>query len=600
MSLVLSSACANRGQGPQGGPKDEKPPVVLGSKPENGELNFNDDKFVIYFDEIVQVSGAAEKVVISPPQHTPPKVQSVGKKVIVELNDTLEANTSYSIDFGNSIADNNEKNELENFSITFSTGDVLDSLRISGMLLDARTLNPKNGVIVGIHTDFSDTAFTKTSLRRIAKTNKQGEFAIQTIKPDKYKIFGLQDIGSNFMFDMPNEMIAFNDSVIIPTVDTHMHIDTLWMNEGTDSAQIDTIIQHQHSIYMPDSVFLFGFVEDPTRQFLRKSSRKERYNFSLEFAIPLDSLPKITGLNYDFDKFVTTMPCPTMDTVQYWIANTTITKLDSLVSIVEYPKTDSVGIDQLVADTITFVYKPPRKKKEEKEKKRDKNDTTSVPKISFITLKTNVKSPFDFFTTPTITFTIPTKCVDLSMCRIEEKVDTLWKKIDGGFVAKDSIGLKYTFEGELKLDKEYQFVADSAAFTTIEGLHNNTSKTLFTTKSIEEYGVIKIKLLNGTGKEVVELLDKSDKVLRTMETEDNSATFEYLNPGDFYLRLFIDENGDGEWTNGNYKLKLQPEKVYYFPYKIAVKAFWDVEEEWNYMQFPINEQKPVELIKEDK
>ncbi len=590
VSLMIAAACANRGTGPQGGPKDEDPPVLLRSEPANGELNFKGNEMELHFDEIVQVQGAAEKVVVSPPQQTPPIVKSVGKKVIVKLSDTLESNVSYTIDFGDAIVDNNEKNALESLSLSFATGDHIDSLKMFGVVLEAENLNPVTGIVVGIHDDMSDTSFTKKVFRRISKTDEEGYFEIRNIKPSLYKAYALQDIGSNYRFDFPNEQIAFGDSVYEPKVETIVYSDTLWTG-AADSLRVDTIIQMQEFLYTPDSIVLFAFIEDEKRQYLKKSERKERYKFSLEFSRSLDSLPKVEALNFNMDSSVQLIPSQTMDTLVYWICDSSLMMQDTLKTVFEYPKTDSLGLDVLYSDTLIFTYRAPRVKGKPKKDPKD-----SVKRVEFINYKTNISSSHDYFIAPTISFDFPTKCDDLSKLRIEEQVDTLWNDISGSFERLDSVGLRYIFNGALKDNKDYRLVVDSAAFVSLEGNPNDMKETKFLTKSIEEYGEIKISVLGYTGSERVQLLDKKDNVISETEIVGGKVFFKNLMPGDYYMRLYIDADGNGKWTNGDYELKRQAEKVYYFPYSMTVRAFWVVEEEWDYDLLPIEEQKPLDLI----
>ena len=151
--------CANRGGGPQGGPKDIAPPIPIKSTPTNGATNHTNPTIDIYFDEIVLLEKSYEKIVVSPPQLKSPVVKAYGRKVSVELLDSLKANTTYIVDFSDAIVDNNEKNKLVDYYFTFSTGNDIDSLMIGGTLIDARNLNPKGGVLVGIHSNLNDSAF---------------------------------------------------------------------------------------------------------------------------------------------------------------------------------------------------------------------------------------------------------------------------------------------------------------------------------------------------------------------------------------------------------------------------------------------------------
>lgn len=220
----------------------------------------------ILFDELVQLDKPSENVIITPPQMQLPVIRAAGKKVVVELKDTLKENTTYTIDFTNSISDNNEKNVFENFSFAFSTGDVIDTLEVSGILLNAENLEPMPGITIGLHKNLEDSAFVKLPFDRTSRTNDKGQFTIRNISPGSYRIFGLNDVNRDYKFDQPGEEIAFNDSIIIPSLELTTRQDTLWK----DSLTIDTIRTVAYTRYFPDDIELRLFKEDFVRQYLLK------------------------------------------------------------------------------------------------------------------------------------------------------------------------------------------------------------------------------------------------------------------------------------------------------------------------------------------
>ena len=189
----------------------------LKSSPSPNAINVNKNKIELSFDEIVTLKDPSTKIVVSPAQTEMPKMSASGKKVTIELIDTLLDNTTYTIDFSNSIQDNNEGNPLENFAFAFSTGSTIDSLRVSGIVLNSQTLEPQQNVIVGLHSNLSDTAFTNIKLERIARTNSLGQFVVRNVKPGKYHIFAINDVDRDYKFANPTEDIAFYDSIVVPT-----------------------------------------------------------------------------------------------------------------------------------------------------------------------------------------------------------------------------------------------------------------------------------------------------------------------------------------------------------------------------------------------
>ena len=600
--ILTILGCANRGSGPQGGPKDITPPQLLKCTPENGATNVSSNKIQLTFDEIVLVQSTFEKVIISPPQTSMAIIKAAGHKVNVELQDTLKPNTTYTIDFTTAIVDNNERNELDGFTFSFATGDFIDTLKLSGTIVDAETLNPIPNLIVGIHSNLNDTAFTSIPFDRITKTDDKGNFTISNIKEGVYHIFALSDIGNNYYFDIPTEQIAFDDSIYTPICTTEIVYDTIShyaiidsVNNIVDSTQliIDSITTNYNHIYTPNDIVLFAFTEKNTRQYLSKSERKEPYKLTLEFGTSCDTLPILKPLNIADSIFTYLLQTSTnRDTLTYWLTDTLAWRQDTLQIETTYQKQDDSIYWQ--TDTISFIYRAPKANKSKKKKDTEKENATQYHPI-----KTNTSTSFDVYAPINITFEWPTSLTpnDTTKYLLQEKVDTNWVDLDTEIIKEDSMGLFYKIRHEWKPATEYQLIIDSALFTSFVG--NVTKKDAFKikTKSLEEYSVLIFELTNFTGKEVIQILNKDDKVIRQQPAIEAKTKFEYIKPDTYYARLFIDENGNGIWDTGKYNEKIQPEKVYYFPYDIELRAFWDVEEIWDINELPILEQKPQELIK---
>ena len=241
-----------------GGDYDETPPKFLKGNPAPGELNASRKRVTIEFDEYLKLDKPQEKIVMSPPQLQQPNVRASGKKVLIDLQDTLIPNTTYTIDFGDAIQDNNESNPLENFVYTFSTGERLDTMEVSGTVLNAMNLEPIKGIMVGLHTDLEDSAFISKPFDRVGRTDSRGKFTIKGIAPGSYHIFALQENDQNYYYSQPTEMVAFNDSLVIPSFELRMRQDTTWI----DSLVIDTIVERQYTHYLPDDLILRSFINN--------------------------------------------------------------------------------------------------------------------------------------------------------------------------------------------------------------------------------------------------------------------------------------------------------------------------------------------------
>ena len=597
--ILTILGCASRGNGPQGGPKDTTPPKLLKCNPENGATNVSTNKIQLTFDEIVLVQSTFEKVVISPPQTNIPTIKASGHKVNVNLQDSLRSNTTYTIDFTNSIIDNNERNELNGFTFSFATGDFIDTLRLSGTIIDSETLNPIPNLIVGIHSNLNDTAFTSIPFERITKTNNEGKFTINNIREGQYHVFAISDIGSNYYFDIPTEQIAFDDSIYTPICTTEINYDTIShyaiidsINNIVDSTQliIDSVITKYNHTYTPDDVILFAFTEKNNRQYLSKSSRAERHKLTLEFGNPCDSLPILKPLNFADSIFTYMLQESTnRDTLTYWLTDTIAWQQDTLQIETTYQKRDDSTYWQ--TDTITFLYRAPRANK--------KKNNEIEEEVKYHPINSNKSTSFDIYVPFILTFDVPTTITpnDTTWYQLQEKVDTNWVDLEAKLVKGDSIGLKYQIEYSWKAATDYQLIIDSALFTSFIGLATQEETLSFKTKSLEEYAVLIFELTDYTGKEVIQILNKEDKVVKQQAATEAKVRFEYMKPDTYYARLFIDENGNGKWDTGNYKEKRQAEKIYYYPYDMELRAFWDVEEVWNVYELPILEQKPKELKK---
>ncbi|GHT04706.1 hypothetical protein AGMMS49525_11340 [Bacteroidia bacterium] len=244
-------ACASIAS-PDGGDYDYDPPKFVGSEPPLGATLTNKNKILLTFDEYIVLEKPNEKVIITPPQKKPPVIKAYGKHISVELKDSLILNTTYTIDFTDAISDNNEKNILEGFTYAFSTGDVIDSLVIAGCVLDAENLEPMPNIMVGIHANLSDTAFTTLPFLRTSQTNEAGRFWIRNVAPGTYHIFALSEQNRNFRYDQPGELIAFDDSLIVPSFEPAVRMDTIWR----DSLTIETLKEVHYTRFTPDNIVL--------------------------------------------------------------------------------------------------------------------------------------------------------------------------------------------------------------------------------------------------------------------------------------------------------------------------------------------------------
>lgn len=588
---VLMYSCANIGN-PDGGPYDETPPKFLKSTPAMGALNNSRKKITLEFDEYIKLEKASEKVVVSPPQIEMPDIKQNGKHITIDLKDSLKANTTYTIDFSDAIVDNNEGNPLGNFAFTFSTGAAIDTMEVSGTVLEASNLEPVKGMLVGLHANLADSAFTKLPLDRVARTDSRGHFTIRGIAPGTYRIFGLQDMDQDFAFSQKSEALAFNDSLIIPRFEERMRYDTIWQ----DTLTIDTIMESKYTHYLPDNVLLRSFKETNLVQYLTKSERLTPHKFTLYFTAPADTLPTIKGLNFDEKDAFLIEKSMKNDTVNYWIKDSLLYKKDTLSMSVDYLYTDTLG--KLVPRTDT-LYMATKKYKggEQPKKKKKKKDDEPEPTV-FLSVNVDAPSSMDVYKNIRLNFEEPVARFDSTAIHLEQKVDSLWKDVDFVFQRDTSLLRSFELITNWEPGQEYKFRVDSTAFHGLYGLFTDKIEQSIKVRNLEEYGAVYFNVSGADSLAFVELLDGQDKPIRHAKVIDGQADFYYLNPGKYYARLVNDTNGNGVWDTGSYAEKRQPEMVYYYPQELELKANWELEQDWNVNAVPLDKQKLDNLKKQ--
>jgi len=611
LALIILYSCASIGR-IEGGPIDETPPVFIGSTPGQATLNNERTKINIEFDEYIKLDKPGEKIVISPPQVQQPEIKASGKKVVITLRDSLKQHTTYTMDFADAIQDNNEGNPLENFFFTFSTGDKLDSMAVGGTVLNAADLEPIKGILVGLHSNLEDSAFTTLPFDRVGITDSRGRFTIRGIAPGQYRLYALQDADRTYTFNQPAEGIAYNDSIIVPSMEPRTRQDTTWI----DSLTIDTIMTVGYTHYLPDDILLLSFKEIYHTQRLAKTERTTPEKFSLYFTAPADSLPKMRGLNFDEkDAFVVENLTGRNDTLCYWIKDSVLIKQDTLRMELSYLHSDS--LNQLVpfTDTVNVVSKTPserkikqqqeeaeKRAKEEEKKRKKKKDADSLqaeqPKIEFLTNEVYAPGTMDVYDYLTLSFQEPIASLDTAAFHLKEKMDTVWVDIPFD-LEHDTLNIKqYNIYADWKPETNYQFTVDSAAIYGLYGKFTNRIQKEMKIKKLEDYGAIFYNITGIEGPAFVELLDSKDAPIRQVEVVDGKADFYFLNPGRYGARLVVDSNKNGLWDTGDYKEKRQPEKVYYYPQVLELKANFDLTQDWNVTELPLDQQKPLELKKQ--
>ncbi len=604
---VLAGACANPGSGPDGGPYDETPPHIVGMTPPLGTRESRDRRVTIQFDELIRVQNATEKVVVSPPQIETPDIRTSGRRITVELLDTLRQNTTYTIDFSDAIEDSNEGNPLGNFTYYFSTGAQLDTMEVAGNVLQADNLEPVKGILVGLHADKADSAFTTKPFDRVARTDSRGYFSIKGVAPGSYRVYALRDMDNDFKMSR-GEMMAFMREPVTTSSFPDVRYDTLWR----DTVRYDTIYTIHYTHYLPDNLVLLAFSEKDTRRYFLKTERPVPEWFRVYFTAPSDKVPEVHGLNFNADSLLLEERSPGNDTITYWLRDVSVPVVDTLRMVYVYDAyDDSLGRNVTRTDTLELTPRQTMarrlKQKAEELERWEKKRERRHKRGDF----SEEETPRDYvrLTVPMQQTMPPDQNVNIQTGEPIARLDTAGLHL---FLTEDSVETEAPFEltagqgglsgftmlGEWRFGQRYRLLIDSAAITGLSGNINRKFELEFGIGKEEDYGSLFLTLPGADSSAVVQLLSSDTKVERQQPARDGRVDFFYIRPGAYYLRLFYDHNRNGQWDPGIYATATPPEEVFYFPVKLEIRANWDFEQTWRVDELPLTRQKPRELIKQ--
>ena len=571
-------ACANV-VSPAGGPADETPPSVVRSTPPNYSPNFQGQEIRIFFDEFVQLKEINQKLLISPPLENQPEVRLKGKSVILEISDTLRSNTTYNFFFGDAISDITESNPIPNFQFVVSTGPFVDSLSIRGQVNDSFTLEAVGGVYVMLYDNLYDSVPYLERPVYLSKTNKQGFFEITNMRDGKYKIFALEDLNSNFLFDLPNERIAFLDSLISPEY-VEPAPETPSPGAETEPAMPgaeESVTQQTGDLRSPELPGAFAdslgmvasasgyqlrmFLEADTLQRVVSSSVPRNGLVNLVFRVPFDTI-SLRDLS---------------DTLRAdWHIPEPSFNRDSLSLWMRPPLPDSLWLEvsdgALVIDTIRISARP-------REARGRGGAETTTPPLG-IRLNAGRSSPLPYFENLTFTAAAPLQQFN------REKINLVVADsvaVDFSMDYADEIQRRVVLTDTLGQGLGFTMDIFPGAFTDIYGNTNDTIRASFSTTLHEDYGllILNLELTGDQGSFILHLVDKDGNTLIERQVEASGAQ-EYNNllPGNYGFRLILDQNGNGEWDTGNYLQKIQPEPVYLYRGVLQIRQNWETEINW--------------------
>ncbi len=599
--VIFLTTCAKVGS-PSGGPSDKVPPRVVSSKPVNYKKNFRGERLEITFDEFVTIKNLNGELIVSPPLKERPTMRLRGKTFILNLNNKLRDSITYTFNFGNAITDFREGNILLNYEFVISTGDILDSLTVTGKLLQAEDLQPaKDPVLVMLYDNLNDSAPLQEIPVYLGKTGKQGNFTINNIKTGTYRIFALQDANRNMIYDLPDESIAFFDSafifdpavtdfsedIIIDTshiseyVDSTMFSDTLMTKFVVDTITGDTIkIPQKLSYALHVNLALFN--EMTTIQYITDKDRVAREKIFLAFNRPPFDSVSIKPLNFE-EKPQTLLKeiSAGYDTIVIWIADTSIAALDTLFLEVAYSVYDSLHHLVRKTDTLNLRY---REAKPEATGRRARKAQEEAPPKEYLNIKLNITPNGNMDLNKKLTMEAPRPVFEFDSSRVHlfKWVDTI-EVPESIHLLPDSARIrKFAFQKNWEEGVKYHLYIDPGAFTDIYGLSNDTIDLSFTTRYLDHYGKIIVNLDNNQTTFLLQLLDDKNNVIASRSVTDGTKVeYEYLQPGNYRIKAIQDLNQNGQWDTGNYLEKKQPERVFFHPDKIDLRSNWDVDITWD-------------------
>jgi hypothetical protein len=601
--IVIISACA-KVSSPSGGPRDRIPPVVVKSVPLNGARNFRGNKLEILFNEYVVLDNMNEKFMVSPPMKKKPRVFIKGKAIEVEFDDKLKDSTTYTFYFQDGIKDLNEGNVLQNYQFVLSTGSVIDSLSVTGNIYNSDNLEVPEKTEVILYRELADSAVVKHLPEYISRVDQSGYFRIDNVRPGSYRLYGLKDGDNSKNYNLPDEEFAFMDSTVVITPGKnfipppHITKDTITVKKGEvkhpktvkkginknsaatkDSTNLKKgTLKTVEPITLTGEYRLYQFAAQKKAHYLTGSHRDHKYQMIYILSLPPDTMKFEFSIPGADNKAYFTETSKNRDTLKVWLADSSLYSQSQINTIVKYPFTDTLGITGYKQDTILMRFLTPRAPRVAKIK-RTAFKFESTIQSGFLkpgqTIVFNSKTPF--------------RQPDTSRVKLYELAQTSRQKVPFYLVKDSTNSCKYFLKTKLAEGKKYLFIADSASFSNIFNEYSDSLGVKFSIKDPESYCKLALDIKNYEGDRIIQLLDKTEKLIaQTYTNKDGKTVFPLLDPGFYRVRVIYDLNGDRKWNTGDFTKHRQPEPVSYYPgpdskysSEIELKTGWNLEQTWD-------------------
>ncbi len=573
-SMMFSHSCANTTTPPSGGDKDTIPPVITNIWPLPGTVNVptHNTQITITFNEYVTVKDP-KGIFLSPPLEKTPKYKIRGKSVIVYFESDLEENTTYTLDLTNAIADNNENNIYQGYTLMFSTGSTIDSMAVTGVVRDCNTLQPISGATVMLYKDLSDSAVFKHRPDAAVKTDDWGFFAIRNIADTLYRLYAIKDEGSNNIYDPDNDRIAFCDSIIRPVMIASDDLPELKKYDMKDTLNC----MKRNAEYE-----LVMFREKPSKQLIVNKVRTKPRAAYITFMASDAKIDSMWVRGIPANRLITQFNIQ-RDSLEIWI-NDRKRMPDTLHLFVDYLKTDTLGVLAPFTEHVRLAMEKTGGKSKSSRRDIKHEDTTCVMKVTAEAETVEQKGFEIVFDYPIINENFDS----LSLISVNPRQQESKMKFT---IERDTLNLRrYTLmpEGKLMSGYEYKLKVPYRKFRDINGFYNDSTEVKVSLPKDDKLSTLTLNLSNVNNKYIVELLnDKRDKVLRSYIVEkDSKLDFPYLKAGKYSIRITEDKNRNGMVDTGNVLEHKQPEKVIFYKlkdgtYVINIKESTEMEQNIN-------------------
>ena len=598
---------------PTGGPRDSIPPAIISSNPANYSTLITKPEIQIEFDEFIQLRNINQQFIITPPQRERPDFRIRGRQLYIDLNTELLENTTYTLNFGDAIADLNEGNILTNFEFVFSTGDIIDSLSYSGIVINAYDNKPLEGAIVMLYNELLDSIPYRQMPLYANRTGKDGRFQLNNLRGDTFLVFALLEENNNYLYDRPGEeSIAFLNEYISPdTLKTspggHDHEDQTHPDDSLSvfppshnyghngasdlpEAQIADTIDHQGGSHESDSAYfekisefnfpsgdtLFLFVEETGSQYIRRNERGQRGELLFVFNMPLHEEFSIEPLNFDPPSDWKLMEKSAgFDSIRLWVTDPEIRNIDNMRFLVSYWTPGVSDSLEKISDTLNMNFTAPRTTR-----RQDPEQVTI--KILEPDFSIPAKGNQDLHRDLIIKFPEPLSDIDLAGATLSTVDNSTVVARDYKITPDPGNIRRYHVQTQWIPGQDYRFRADPGAFTGVLGTVSDSIDFNFTTREEDHYASILLHVTGVNENIIIQLLDERENILREYYiNEDSHLVIDFLQPQKYMLKAIFDANQNNKWDTGNYLKGIQPERVKFHRDIIATRSNWEIEVDWD-------------------